>query len=101
MTEQENVAAIGAIYEAFGRGDIPYIIDKLTDEVRWVSRFEPIVPRGGDYSGKTKVPAFFQAINDSSRSDGVHAEGVRRPGRHAVVSPAIPGVASGRQGSRR
>ena len=65
MAESENVTLIGQIYEAFGRGDIGYIIDQLTDDVRWVSHLEPIVPWSGDYSGKTNVPKFFDAIANS------------------------------------
>jgi uncharacterized protein len=31
----DRVAAVGAMYDAFGRGDIPYIIDQLSDDVSW------------------------------------------------------------------
>jgi|SRR5712691_9778699 len=65
MAESDNMTLIGRIYEAFGRGDIGYIIDQLTDDVRWVSHLEPIVPWSGDYSGKTNVPKFFEAIANS------------------------------------
>ena len=65
MAASDNVTLIGRIYEAFGRGDIGYIIDQLTDDVRWVSHLEPIVPWSGDYSGKTNVPKFFEAIANS------------------------------------
>ena len=65
MSEKDNVARITKIYEAFGRGDIAYIIDQVTDDVRWVARFEPIVPWAGDFSGKRTVPKFFEAIGSS------------------------------------
>ena len=31
----DHVATVQSIYEAFGRGDIPAILDKLADDVRW------------------------------------------------------------------
>ena len=62
MSEKDNVGRIVKIYEAFGRGDVGYIIDQLTDNVRWVARFEPVVPWAGDFSGKASVPKFFAAI---------------------------------------
>jgi ketosteroid isomerase-like protein len=31
----DNLATIGAIYEAFGKGDIPTILNHLADDVRW------------------------------------------------------------------
>jgi ketosteroid isomerase-like protein len=65
VSEQQNVDTVVKMYEAFGRGDIQYIVDQCTDDVRWVTHFEPIVPWAGDYSGKANVPRFFQAINDS------------------------------------
>ena len=65
MGESDNVALIESIYQAFGRGDIGFIIDQLADDVRWVTHLEPIVPWSGDYSGKKNVPKFFDAIANS------------------------------------
>jgi ketosteroid isomerase-like protein len=31
----DNVATVRGIYEAFGRGDVPAILDCLADDVRW------------------------------------------------------------------
>ncbi len=66
MSEQQNIETIGKIYEAFGRGDVAYIVDQLTDDVRWLSHFEKVVPWAGDFSGKANVPRFFQAIGENS-----------------------------------
>jgi ketosteroid isomerase-like protein len=63
MSENDNIARIVKIYEAFGRGDVGYILAQLTSDVHWVSHFEPIVPWGGDLSGK--VGKFFAAIAES------------------------------------
>jgi uncharacterized protein len=30
-----NVATVGAIYEAFGKGDIPSVLNCLSDDVQW------------------------------------------------------------------
>jgi ketosteroid isomerase-like protein len=68
MSEQDNVQSIIKVYEAFGRGDIPYILDQLTDDVRWVTHLDPIVPWSGKYQGKGDVLKFFSAINDSGET---------------------------------
>lgn len=34
-TSQTNLATVGAIYEAFGRGDVPAILDRLAPDVAW------------------------------------------------------------------
>jgi uncharacterized protein len=53
------------LYAAFGRGDVDFIVSKLADDVRWVSHFESIVPWSGDFSGKERIPKFFEAIFQS------------------------------------
>ena len=65
MSERDNAQNVQAIFEAFARGDIPYILDQLTEDVHWVAHLEPIVPWAGDYSGKANVPGFFQALGRS------------------------------------
>lgn len=65
MTEPGNTQHIAAIFEAFGRGDIPYILDQLTDDVHWVAHLDPVIPWAGNYSGKNNVPPYFQALVSS------------------------------------
>src|SRR2546423_1862457 len=65
MSTDENVHAIEAIFEAFGRGDIPYILDQLTDDVRFVAHLDPRVPWSGEYAGKPNVSSFFEALGGS------------------------------------
>jgi uncharacterized protein len=65
MSEEQNVAVITKIYEAFGKGDIPYILGQLHDDVRWISNVDAVSPTSGDWSGAAKVPGFFQAIGET------------------------------------
>lgn len=64
MSEQ-HIESLTSIYEAFGRGDIGYIVDQLADDVRWFSHTEPVVPTSGDWSTKAKVSGFFQALGEN------------------------------------
>jgi hypothetical protein len=44
MGEQENVQAVQQMYAAFGRGDLPAVLEMLAEDVDWqspVSRTEP------------------------------------------------------------
>ena len=62
----ENVETVAAIYDAFGRGDIPAILDRLSDDVRWEEWEEPsqrasvpwLMPR----TGKEGVLQFFGIV---------------------------------------
>ena len=70
MSEQANTEQVEAIFEAFGRGDIPFILDRLTDDVRFASYLDPVVPWAGEYVGKENIPSFFQALGGSVEVTG-------------------------------
>jgi hypothetical protein len=44
MSEQQNLETVREVYAAFGRGDVAFIVAKLTDDIRWVSHFDSAVP---------------------------------------------------------
>lgn len=54
-----------AIFAAFERADIPFILDQLADDVHFTSHLDPIVPWAGEYVGKDEVTRFFQALGGS------------------------------------
>ena len=60
MSSDANLAAVQRIYEAFGRGDVPAILDELADDVAWdvdaPSYGVPIYEPG---TGKDHVQRFF------------------------------------------
>lgn len=62
MSDYDTVEQIKGVFAAFGRGDIPFILGQLADDVHWVSHLDEIVPWSGDYSGKGNVPKFFGAL---------------------------------------
>src|SRR5437879_7242949 len=63
--ETENTEQVTKIFEAFGRGDVTYILDQLADDVRFVSHLDSVVPWAGEYSGKDSVALFFQTLGTS------------------------------------
>ncbi len=51
MSEPENVQLIQSLYAAFGRGDIPALLEGLSDSVEWTNplptkclKGSPIIP---------------------------------------------------------
>ena len=60
-----NVETVQAIYEAFGQGDIPAILDRLAEDVEWdldapsygIPIYEPGV-------GREHAARFFEALGD-------------------------------------
>ena len=65
-----NIATVQSVYEAFGRGDIPSILDRLAEDVSWEawsgsnSAQEAGVPWMLARSGRAGVAEFFQAVAD-------------------------------------
>lgn len=63
-----NLAAAQAIYEAFGRGDIQFILEQVADDIRWDQREWPGPAHGGAVptlvprAGKAGVGEFFAAL---------------------------------------
>ncbi len=58
-----NTETVQAIYEAFGRGDVPAILDKLDDAVEWETTV-PVsdVPWLQARRGKANIVGFFESL---------------------------------------
>jgi uncharacterized protein len=59
-----NIATVQAIYEAFGRGDVPSILEHLADDVAWESWADNSAQKAGvpwllPRTGKAAVAEFF------------------------------------------
>ena len=62
-----HVETISAIYEAFGKGDIPGILEHLDDNVRWEQWKDNSAQKAGvpwlqERIGKREVPEFFNSL---------------------------------------
>ncbi len=61
-TTSRNLATIGAVYEAFGRGDVPFILDQLAADVVWETLPGYGVPYLEPGRGRDHVAGFFSAL---------------------------------------
>lgn len=62
------------IYAAFGRGDIPAILERVADDVRWEAWTDHSAQKAGvpwlqGGQGKAAVGAFFQAVGAMTMHD--------------------------------
>jgi ketosteroid isomerase-like protein len=60
-TLTSNKEIVTAIYEAFGRGDIPFILSNISDDCHWVAMGEGSSQQGGTYTGN-EVIEFFNRL---------------------------------------
>jgi uncharacterized protein len=60
VSADASIKTITAVYEAFGRGDVPAILDAVTDDVDWAAEAaSSAAPWYGVRHGKDAVAAFF------------------------------------------
>jgi uncharacterized protein len=62
---EENSKTVSALYEAFGRGDVPFIIGALDPQVEWWEAESFIYADGNPYVGPNSVlQGVFGRINE-------------------------------------
>ena len=60
-----HLETISAIYAAFGRGDVPFILSCLTEDVAWDDRAHHGIPLIQPRKGAAEVPAFFGTLQQA------------------------------------
>ena len=69
MTEHEDVQLIQELYAAFGRGDVPAILDHMTDDVVMYDPGPPEVPHAGRYRGRYGAGRLFASLDATLEID--------------------------------
>ena len=64
QTATSNKAIVSSMYDAFKRGDIPYILNQIDDNCAWNVMGAPQIPYGGTYQGKG-ASRFFQVMTET------------------------------------
>ena len=86
---ESAVDAVRALYEAFGRADIPTILAALDEDIQWSAPEN--LPQGGEFHGRDEVARFFQAIGENWDGLSVEIEDVVSSGDRVVVLSRITG----------
>jgi ketosteroid isomerase-like protein len=59
----KNIESVQAIYAAFGKGDVPAILERLSDDIEWEYGATPNeVPWLQPRRGRAEVPGFFASL---------------------------------------
>jgi ketosteroid isomerase-like protein len=74
MAKDNNVTLIEDVYGAFARGDIQFILDRITDDVDWINEGPESIPYAGIFKGPKDVQRFFQALGTTVDNGLVTAE---------------------------
>lgn len=62
-------AIVRQAYEAFGRGDVPAIVDLVADDIDWMFVGSAGLPYAGRRQSRQAVAEFFAAV---ARADDIH-----------------------------
>jgi uncharacterized protein len=75
MNEQDNIALVKKLYDAFARGDIKTITDNLTDDVEWIAEGPSTVAYFGTMNGPAEVESkFFGALGGTQEEQKLTPE---------------------------
>ncbi len=62
MSDQNSLAVVQHAYQSFQRGDIPAVLEALSDDVEWDTPKVAGAPFGGAYRGRAAVTEFFREL---------------------------------------
>jgi uncharacterized protein len=65
MSELENTGLVQQAYDYFLSGDIPAVLELLSEDVEWVVPEVGGVPGRGNWHGREQVGQFFQTLDDT------------------------------------
>jgi ketosteroid isomerase-like protein len=83
---EANQKTIEAVYGAFGRGDVAFIMERVNDKTRWdfsVGRSD--VPWHAPVTSKAELPKFFQAMGEHLQIEAFEPRAFVTGGRDVVV----------------
>lgn len=62
MSDQNSLAAVQSAYQSFQRGDIPAVLEAMSEDVQWDTPKVAGAPFGGPYRGRAAVAEFFREL---------------------------------------
>jgi uncharacterized protein len=95
-----NAKTVQAIYEAFGRGDVPAILDRMSEAVEWEQWANPNggqdagVPWLVRRSGKEGVAEFFEALAENLEVHSFQPTNILEGGGQVAATISIDGTAT-------
>ena len=65
MSDQDNIDVVQTVYQKFGEGDIPGIMDLIAEDVV-VELYGPaVIPFAGTFNGRDGIAQFFQIVGEN------------------------------------
>jgi hypothetical protein len=84
---------VSKMYDAFSKGDIPYIISCLHKDVIWEVMGQPDIPHAGIYHGPDDVKSFFRKMDEHVQYTEFVAEHILENGNLVISTGYAKGKA--------
>jgi hypothetical protein len=91
VTNQTNVESVTAIYEAFGRGDIPAVLSLIDPQAELRFEGPSAIPWTGTFHGPGGWAKFFEALGANVAGLVVTMEPFAAQGDHVVAAGRYQG----------
>lgn len=89
----DNTQRVTEAYECFARGDIPSLLEMMSDDVDWET--PGILPQSGTFRGRDGVGEFFAGVAESWSELEVDSEDLVADGDHVLSLGQARGKLSG------
>ena len=85
QTVQGNTQKVKDLYAAFGRGDMPSVLEAIADDAEWVLPGPADFPMAGTYRGKQAVQGWFGTLVENIEFHAVEPREFIAQGDKVVV----------------
>jgi ketosteroid isomerase-like protein len=101
----DPLATVTAIYEAFGRGDIPALMEHVSDDVQWEAWADNTAQKAGvpwllPRKGKAGVFEFFQVVADELEIQEFNVLSIMAGGNQVAAEFVITAKVNGKASYR-
>jgi ketosteroid isomerase-like protein len=80
-----NLTLIHSLYDAFGRGDVAFILGKLSDDAELICEGPDAVPFCGTFRGRAGVAGFFHTLGTTQTEQRMAIDEIFEAGDKVVV----------------
>lgn len=84
-TLTNHATTVAGLYQAFGRGDVSFILNQLDDDCQWISPGEGALPQGGTYKGK-EAGVFFQKLMEYEEFEVFDVYAIHQVNNNEVIA---------------
>ena len=85
MSEQDNTQLVQSMFDAFLKGDVPGVLDKLTEDVEWRLAGPTEVTYAGIRRGRDQVAQVFKVLGEASEFEQFELQDYIAQGDKVVV----------------